>query len=186
MEKSLLIAGYGGQGILFMGKLIAYTAMLEGKKVTWFPSYGAEMRGGTANCTVVISDESIGSPVVQSPEILIIFNDASLKRFLPRLKKIGTLFYDSSLLILDSDPHSTCIGIEASRIASELGNTRSANMVMLGAVASITGLLEKSDIILALEDNTPQYRSNSIPLNRKALIKGFELKHSLLLETKEH
>src|SRR3989338_5832303 len=95
---SLLIAGFGGQGILFAGKLLAQSAMLEGRHVTWFPSYGAEVRGGTANCTVIISDEMIGSPVVRNPEILVVMNEASLDKFQPRLKSGGILIFESSLI----------------------------------------------------------------------------------------
>ena len=98
LEHKIMVAGFGGQGILFLGKLLAYSGMLENKEVTWFPSYGAEVRGGTANCTVIISDEMIGSPVVRNPEILIVMNEASLDKFQPRLKNGGILIFDSSLI----------------------------------------------------------------------------------------
>src|SRR5208283_1066042 len=98
MEHTIIIAGSGGQGILFLGRLMAYATMLEGKEVTWMPSYGAEMRGGTANCTVVISDEMIGSPVVRNPCILVVMNDASYSRFVCKLLPGGTLLYDSSFI----------------------------------------------------------------------------------------
>ena len=96
MEKRIIIAGSGGQGVLFFGKLLAYAAMLEGREVTWFPSYGAEMRGGTANCTVIISDSMIGSPVIGNPDVLVVMNDDSYRRFVEKLSPGGILIYDSS------------------------------------------------------------------------------------------
>ncbi len=121
--------------------------MIEGKDVTWFPSYGAEIRGGTANCTVIISDEMIGSPVVMSPDILIVMNRASLDRFSPRLGKKGLLFYDSSFIperITKKD--IIAIPVPATEMASTSGNTKSANMVMLGAFLSKTKLIEPKTI----------------------------------------
>ncbi|RPI36343.1 MAG: 2-oxoacid:ferredoxin oxidoreductase subunit gamma, partial [Nitrospiraceae bacterium] len=145
METRIMIAGTGGQGILFLGKAIAQAGMIEGKHVTWFPSYGAEMRGGTANCTVIMSDTMIGSPVVLNPDILIAMNGASVERFQPRLKKKGLLFFDSSL-INGAAFRSTviAIGIPATKLADAVGNTRAANMVMLGALLAETGILKKS------------------------------------------
>ena len=125
--------------------------MLDRKEVTWFPSYGAEVRGGTANCTVIISDELIGSPVIRNPDILIIMNDASFEKFHPQLKQNGLLIYDSSLLkkhSLRQDIDSE--GIPATEISSLLGNTKSANMVLLGALITKTALLSKASAFQAI------------------------------------
>lgn len=182
-EKSIVIAGFGGQGILFLGKVIAQAAMLSGKEVTWFPSYGAEMRGGTANCTVVISDELIGSPVVDKIDILIVFNDASFKKFSPRLKKEGLLFYDSSVIDTEvqKDPQifkdqgegaSGVIPIPATEISAEEGNTRGANMVMLGAFLAVTGLFKSEAVYQSLEEIIPPERKRLLELNKKLIERG--------------
>ncbi len=180
MEKGIIIAGSGGQGILLLGRLIAYTSMLEGRNVTWFPSYGAEMRGGTANCTVLISDEVIGSPVVQNPDILIVFNCLSLERFLPRLKREGTVFYDSSLVtpekcgrpgMLDGCLHS--VAVEASAEAARLGSIRFANMVMFGAFLRVTGLSGLSVSEEALRAILPDRHHDLIPGNLRAIERGY-------------
>lgn len=147
--------------------------MLDEKEVTWFPSYGAEVRGGTANCTVIISDELIGSPVVRNPDMLIIMNEASLRKFQPMLKEHGLLIYDSSLIkipLLRSDIISE--GIPATEIASRAGNTKSANMVLLGAYIAKTGLIRKSLASQALENSLPESKQKVIDQNKEAIIKG--------------
>ncbi|MBI4823447.1 MAG: 2-oxoacid:acceptor oxidoreductase family protein [Nitrospirae bacterium] len=172
---SILIAGSGGQGILFFGKLIAQSAMNEGKNVTWFPSYGAEMRGGTANCTVQVSDEVIGSPIVRNPDILIVLNKASMERFGSRVKKNGLLIMDSSLI--KETPLRQDIGIvkvPASDIAVSLGNAMSANMVLLGALIKETGIVNEDSAINALEELTSSRRTKTISLNKSAIKKGLQ------------
>jgi len=147
--------------------------MLDEKEVTWFPSYGAEVRGGTANCTVIISDELIGSPVVRNPDMLIIMNEASLRKFQPMLKEHGLLIYDSSLIkipLLRSDIISE--GIPATEIASRAGNTKSANMVLLGAYIAKTGLIRKSLALQALENSLPESKQKLIDQNKEAIMKG--------------
>ena len=147
--------------------------MLENKEVTWFPSYGAEVRGGTANCTVIISDELIGSPVVTNPDILIVMNDASLKKFQPRLKQNGLLIIDSSL-IKDSALRSDVevVDIPATEMSGKIGNTKSANMVLLGAAIARTGLLRDASVFKALKSSIPERRKNTIGVNKKAIIEG--------------
>lgn len=174
-EKKLLIAGSGGQGILFMGKVLAYAAMLSAMEVTWFPSYGAEMRGGTANCSIVISDEVIGSPVLRSTDILVVFNKASLERFIPFLIKEGILFYDSSLFEPTKSNGYKTYGIKASAAASELGDMKAANMVMLGAVTNVSNIVTQEILQLALSENTPEKRFKTFPLNSQAINKGFDI-----------
>ncbi len=171
----LIIAGFGGQGILFTGKLLVHSAMLEGKHVTGFPSYGAEIRGGTANCTVIISDEMIGSPVVRRPNSLLIMNEASMVRFESQLKPHGLLIMNSSLI--KNSPNRLdieVIKVKATDIAEELGNSQVANMVMLGALISKIGIINSNTIFKALWEIIPEHRKNIIPLNESAFKRGLE------------
>jgi 2-oxoglutarate ferredoxin oxidoreductase subunit gamma len=174
--KSALIAGSGGQGILFLGKLLAQGAMLAGKNVTWFPSYGAEMRGGTANCTVIISDEMIGSPIVWKPDIVVVMNEASKNKFESRLREGGLLLMDSSLVTKPPERQDVrAAGVPASDIAASLGNAKSANMVMLGALLSEEDLVGQDNVFRALEQLTPPRRMKSLGMNRDAIKKGMVL-----------
>jgi 2-oxoglutarate ferredoxin oxidoreductase subunit gamma len=146
--------------------------MLENKEVTWFPSYGGEMRGGTANCTVIISDELIASPIVKNPDILVVMNDQSLRKFQPRLRQKGILFFDSSLLknpglLSDID----VIGVPATDISRTIGNTKSANMVLLGALVAGTKLLKEQSTFDAIEDSM-DHRRELIAMNKKAVREG--------------
>lgn len=175
MEHRILVAGFGGQGILFLAKLLAYSGMIEGKEVTWFPSYGAEVRGGTANCTVIVSDEMIGSPVVRNPEILLVMNTASLNKFQPRLKENGLLLYDSSLIKnpeLRSD--IKVLGVPAGDIAATLGNMKYANMVMLSSLLAETKILEETSAVSALEELITGGKKKFLDANKQAIIKGRE------------
>ncbi len=168
-----MIAGFGGQGVLLAGKLLAYAGMIEGKHVTWFPSYGAEIRGGTANCTVIISSDEIGSPVVQSPSAMLILNDASFKKFEKRIKPGGQLFLNTSLVQEPSTRTDiTRIEVKANDIAEDLGDSRIANMVMLGAFLKITGVVSLESVLTALQKALPARRHALIPLNEKALKRG--------------
>ncbi len=146
--------------------------MLENNEVTWFPSYGAEMRGGTANCSVVISDELIGSPIITIPDILIIMNDASLEKFQPHLKPKGLLIFDSSLI---KDPELRndieIVRVPATEISRNLGNTKSTNMVMLGSFIAKTKLLKETSACKALENSMYRGMSN-IEMNKKAIREG--------------
>ena len=134
--------------------MLTCAGMLEGKEVTWFPSYGAEIRGGTANCTVIFSDEFIGSPIVANPDALIVMNDASLNKFLPRLKKGGLFLFDSSLIKqprLRNDVES--VAVPATEIAVGIGSTKSANMVLLGAFIGKTGVIALASVFEALSNS---------------------------------
>jgi len=153
--------------------MLAFGSMSENKEVTWFPSYGAEMRGGTANCTVIISDAMIGSPVVLSPDILVAMNKASLDKFLPRVRKKGLVFFDSSLSRLNgikSDILS--IGIPATKIASSLDGTKSANMVMLGALIAETGILKKSSITALFDKHSKSSGKEGPKINAASFLEG--------------
>lgn len=176
MEIRIIIAGSGGQGILFLGKLIAYAGMLEDKEVTWFPSYGAEMRGGTANCTVIVSDEMIGSPVIRNPDILIAMNEASYNRFAERLLPNGMLIYDSSLInIKNTRDRLKTIGVPATEVSASLRNTKAANMVMTGALVGFTNILSIDSVIHALDEITPSHRKESVNINRELIKRGYDL-----------
>jgi 2-oxoglutarate ferredoxin oxidoreductase subunit gamma len=147
--------------------------MIEGKEVTWFPSYGAEVRGGTANCTVVVSDELIGSPVAANPDILIVMSNASLNKFLPRLRQNGLLLFDSSLIkgsVTRTDIET--VGVPATEISSQTGNTKSANMVMLGAFIKKTGIFNEASIFEALENSMQGGKKNVIENNKKTVNEG--------------
>ena len=175
MYQDVMIAGFGGQGVLLAGKLLAYAGMLEDKQVTWFPSYGAEIRGGTANCTVVISSDEIGSPVVQHPAAMLILNDASFKKFEKRIKPGGVLYLNTSLVRERSVRSDICqIEMAANDIADELGDLRIANMVMLGAFLKKTGIIAIESVMAALKLALPERRHELIPLNMQALKRGME------------
>lgn len=176
MEKRIIIAGSGGQGILFFGRLTAYAAMLCGKEVTWFPSYGAEIRGGTANCTVVISDAMIGSPVVRNPDILVALNEASFRRFAGRLLPGGLLLYDSSLFAAAPLPEGVeALPVPASDIAASLNTPKSANVALMGALIAATNLLPLPAVFAALDEMTPAHRQYSLSRNKDLIQKGYQL-----------
>jgi 2-oxoglutarate ferredoxin oxidoreductase subunit gamma len=174
----VIMAGFGGQGLMFIGKLLAYCAMKHGLNVTWIPSYGPEMRGGTANCTVVISDDPIGSPVISAPEALIIMNNPSLEVFEPKLKGGGLLLVDSTLVTRKTKRKDIkVVAVPADDIAIKIGEKRAANMVMLGAYAARVRMISEKDIVegfKALFEGKAQY----LDANIKALEKGMNYSQS--------
>ncbi len=177
--EEVIIAGFGGQGIMLTGKLLAQTAMEAGKEVTYMPSYGAEVRGGTANCMVVIAEKQIACPVVGKPDSLIIMNKASLNKFGPRLKNGGLLIMNSSLI--DTEPQLDdsieIIPVPADELAVELGSQKSANMVALGAYLqkrSAAGGLTADGAAQALPDVLAERYHKTLPVNTKALRRGAE------------
>jgi 2-oxoglutarate ferredoxin oxidoreductase subunit gamma len=170
-----ICAGFGGQGVLSMGLNLAQAAFQEGKNVTFLPAYGAEIRGGTANCTVAISDEEIASPVASSPEFLVAMNRPSLVRFQNRVQSGGIFFINASLMEANvSRGDVDIVEVRANHIAEELGNAKVANMVMLGAFAAKTNLVSLSSLIDAMKE-TLTGKKRLIPINEHALRKGFEL-----------
>jgi len=180
MLEEVIIAGFGGQGVLSMGQLMAYAGMLEGKNVSWIPSYGPEMRGGTANCGVTISDEKISSPVVTEPSCAIIMNRPSLDKFEPAVKSGGLILVNSSLI--DQEVKRTDVTsymVPANDLAAELGNDKVANIILLGVYIELTGALSIDSIIESLKKVLPERRHNLIPLNRQALEKGAEFVHKV-------
>lgn len=175
MERGVIVAGFGGQGILLAGKILARAAMEQGFEVTWLPSYGPEMRGGTANCTVVIADEPVGSPIVDVPQILVAMNGPSLERFLPRVAPEGTVIVNSSLVPQDlGRAQAKMVLIPMNAIAHELGEPRSANMVALGAVVRELNLFPLEAVIAAMEEEFgARGRGKLVEVNRQALRRGF-------------
>jgi len=175
MLKQVIFSGFGGQGVLLAGQLLATAGLLEGREVTWFPSYGAEMRGGSANCTVVVSDQPIGSPVASRPELVLAFNQPALETFQGRVAQGGELIYNSSLAVILADlPQISAKAVPATEIAVGLGEARAVNLVMLGALWAATDLVGKESLLSALSEKLGQASPNLLAVNRKALEAGAE------------
>lgn len=173
MQTEILIAGFGGQGVLFAGQVLAYAALDEGMDVTWIPSYGPEMRGGTANCTVIVSDEEIGSPLVRNPRAAIVLNLPSLDKYERLVIPGGVLVANASLINRGpSRPDITSIFIPANEIAESLGDKRLTNMVALGALLSLMPVLSIEMIEKALENHLPERHRRLLPINFQALKQG--------------
>ena len=167
------MAGFGGQGIMVMGQVLATAAMLEEKSVVWHPSYGPEMRGGTAYCTVVISDQEIGSPIVSEFDSALILDQPSLPKFQETVKPGGHLFLNISLISEEPNRNDIqVVKIPANHIAEQVGDVRVANLAMLGALVQVTGLVSPDSIPQALRRVIPQRRHNLIPINQKAFEEG--------------
>jgi 2-oxoglutarate ferredoxin oxidoreductase subunit gamma len=175
MYQDVIIAGFGGQGVLLIGNLLAQAGMEQGLNVTFIPVYGAEMRGGTANCTVVLSDDPIGAPIVGRPLALIAMNGRSLMKFQPKLKPEGVQVVNLSLIdAADVDPKLRTVLIPVNSIAEEqIGNAKLANMVALGALVRATGCLELDTLHKALEQTIPARYHNLLSQNRAALEAGY-------------
>lgn len=176
MINEAVFAGFGGQGIMLMGQMIAYAGMYDGKNVSWFPSYGPEMRGGTANCSVVVSDEPVGSPVISEPNIVVAMNRPSLDRFEATMKSGGTLFYNSSLI--DVKPKRTdikVVAIPANDLAQELGNTKVANVIVLGAILKATKLVSTDNFMKVLQKTFGEKKQELLAINKAAFEKGIQL-----------
>jgi len=173
ISEKVIIAGFGGQGVMLMGQLLSYTATSQELNTLWFPSYGPETRGGTANCSVTISEHDVNSPVISTPDSIIIMNKPSLDKFQPKLKKDGHLFLNTSLvkeveLRTDVNVHN----IAANDIAIKLGNLKVANMVMLGAYLEVTQLFDPLKVLEILKKKFTGSKATLIDINRKALEAG--------------
>ncbi len=176
MLEEVVIAGFGGQGVMLIGRLLAYAGMLEGKNVAWMPSYGPEMRGGTANCTVIISSEEIASPVVPYPKSIIVMNKPSLDKFEPNVKKNGLIILNDSLIDQKVSRNDVSIvRVPANDVANELGNLKVANMVVLGTYVKKSGVVKLENIFKALEKTLAGRNQRLINLNKEALKQGTEL-----------
>ena len=173
-EVKILIAGFGGQGILFTGKAIAYAGLKNGKEVSWLPSYGPEMRGGTANCSVTISDSPIGSPIVSKPNVLIAMNLPSLDKYFNETESDGYIIYDSSLIDNKNSRDDVKIfGIPATKTASDNGLDGLANMIILGKVLKETGIMSFEQIKVSLTQMIPAKKQQLLENNIKAIELGF-------------
>ena len=176
MQQEAIISGFGGQGTLFAGQLLAYAAMEQGAFVTWIPSYGPEMRGGKARCTVIVADEEIGSPVVRRPSSAIVLNIPSMEAFEPAVKPGGTLIVNSSLIPQRSARNDIrVVYVPATDMAIELGNARLANVICLGALVQATGIVPLEALEQALANHLPERHRKLLGMNQEALRKGAEL-----------
>jgi 2-oxoglutarate ferredoxin oxidoreductase subunit gamma len=177
MLQEMIFAGFGGQGVLSMGTLLAYAAMKEGKEVSWMPSYGPEMRGGTANCIVNISDQPISSPIVNAYDVAIVFNQPSLKKFEPKVKKGGILIWESTTI--KEPPSRQDIKIypipAIEKATHDLKNVKVMNMLMLGVLLKINAIVKKESVLQALKETLPERHHHLIPLNKKAIDLGMTL-----------
>ena len=173
MQTEIIIAGFGGQGVLFTGQLLTYAAMDEGKEVTWIPSYGPEMRGGTANCTVVVSDDEIGSPMVSQPSAVIAMNLPSLNKYEAKVKTGGLLVVNESMIDREIPRDDIkVVLVKANDIAEELGDKHMTNMVLLGALIANLEVLPVRAIENALKGHLPQRHHKLLPQNYEALKRG--------------
>ncbi len=179
-QQEVTMAGMGGQGIMVIGQLLAHATVQEGGNVVWFPSYGPETRGGSAECTVIISSDEIGSPVISNPDTLIAMTQPLLDKFAHSVKAGGTIFVNSSLAE-PPDYRSDCriVAIPANDIATEVGNSKAANMVMLGAYVELQKPVKLESIKASMEDVLPEHNRRFIPVNNAALDKGIEFAANL-------
>ncbi len=175
MEDRILIAGFGGQGVLLLGNILCHAGMEEGKNVSWLPSYGPEMRGGTASCSVTLSEMEIGNPIVTSPDICIVMNQPSFDKYISTVRKGGKLFVNTSLINMGQTRGDIEIyDVPTADIAHEVGNLRTANMAMLGAVVKITAVVEQKSVSKALEEAFGERRKHLLPVNEQAMKLGGE------------
>ncbi len=176
MTEEIIIAGFGGQGVLSMGKILAYSALMEGKEVTWMPAYGPEQRGGTANVTVIISEERISSPILGSYDTAIILNQPSMTKFENRIKPGGTLIYDGYGI---SEPPTrkdiNIYRIDAMDAAAEMNNMKAFNMIVLGGLLKLHPIVEIGSVLKGLRKTLPERHHHLIPMNEAAIRKGMEI-----------
>jgi 2-oxoglutarate ferredoxin oxidoreductase subunit gamma len=173
MKEELIIAGFGGQGVLSMGKILAYSGIMQGAEVTWMPSYGPEMRGGTANVCVILSSERISSPIVQEYDTAIVLNQQSMDKFAPCVKRGGTLLYDPNGIINPSQRTDIAIySVAATQAAVQLGNAKVFNMIVLGAYLHVKPIVQLGDVVKGLEKSLPERAHRLIPINEQAIKQG--------------
>jgi 2-oxoglutarate ferredoxin oxidoreductase subunit gamma len=176
METSIIIAGFGGQGVLFAGQLLAYAGLDAGRHVSWIPSYGPEMRGGTANCTVIISDEPIGAPVVARPDIAVILNQPSFAKYEPLVKPGGLLVVNEAIIPARSVRDDIeAVYVAANTIAAELGSAKMLNVAALGALLARRPILPLTAVEETLASHLPADKAHLIEANRQVLRRGFEV-----------
>lgn len=176
MTQEIIIAGFGGQGVLSMGKILAYSGIMEDKEVSWFPSYGPEQRGGTANVTVILSDTPISSPIVNTFDVAIILNQPSLEKFESQVKPGGILIYDPNGII--HPPTRTDISIykiAAVDAATEMKNSKAINMIVLGGLLKVNPMVKLENVMKGLKKSLPERHHKLLPMNEQAIIKGMEI-----------
>ena len=174
MTTQILIAGFGGQGVLFAGKFIAYKGLLEGKQVSWLPSYGPEMRGGPANCSVIISDDPVGSPIVSTPDVLVVMNLPSLNKYENAAAKGAKIFIDSTLISRKVERDDVdAYYIPATQMANEAGIPTLANIIMIGKIIKESGVISHDDLMGALKKVVSAKRAELLDVNLKALEMGY-------------
>lgn len=176
MKQEIIISGFGGQGVLSMGKILAYAALMEGKEVTWMPAYGPEQRGGTANVTVIISDEPISSPILSKYDTAILLNQPSLDKFQPKVKEGGTLIYDS-FGILDRPTRADIESwhTNAMETAAEMQMMKCFNMFILGGYLKLHPIVKTESVMKALRKTLPERHHNLLPMNEQAILKGMDI-----------
>lgn len=176
MKEEIIIAGFGGQGVLSMGKILAYAGLMDNLEITWMPSYGPEQRGGTANVTVILSDSRISSPVLDSYDTAVILNQQSLDKFESKVKPGGTLIYDS--YGIHRPPQRTDINVyrvEAMEATFDMKNAKTYNMIVLGALLKIRPLVSVDSVMAGLKKTLPERHHHLLPLNRDAITRGMAL-----------
>ena len=173
MKKEIIISGFGGQGVLSMGKLLAYSGLMEDKEVTWMPAYGPEQRGGTANVTVIVSDERISSPILSKYDIAIVLNQPSLEKFEPKIKPGGILIYDGfGIINPPTRKDITIYRIDAMDKAAEMKNSKVFNMIILGGLLKVAPVVSNKGVEKALFKTLPERHHALIPLNMQAIEEG--------------
>ncbi len=176
MKSEIIIAGFGGQGVLSMGKILAYSGLMEDKEVSWLPSYGPEQRGGTANVTVILSDERISSPILNAYDIVVALNQQSLDKFESKVKPGGILIYDSyGINTPPTRTDITCHRIDATEATFELNNSKTYNMIVLGAMLKASPMVTIESVLKGLKKTLPERHWHLLPLNEQALNKGASL-----------
>jgi 2-oxoglutarate ferredoxin oxidoreductase subunit gamma len=176
MVKEIIISGFGGQGVLSMGKILAYSGLMEDKEVSWFPSYGPEQRGGTANVTVILSDERISSPIVNHFDIVIALNQPSLAKFEKTVKPGGILIYDpSSIIQLPDRTDISIYTVAATDEASAMRNSKLLNMIVLGGLLKIAPMVKLENVMKGLKKSLPERHHHLLPENEKAITRGMEI-----------
>jgi 2-oxoglutarate ferredoxin oxidoreductase subunit gamma len=180
MLEELIVAGFGGQGVLSLGMTLAYAGMVEGREISWMPSYGPEMRGGTANCITILSDNKISSPIVSSFDSAIVLNQPSMDKFAPLVKPGGLLLYEAGTILQPSTRKDiTIIGIQATKEALRMKNSRIMNMIVLGAYLHLKPVVSIDSVVEAMKKVLPEKYHHLLPINEDALEKGEELIHDL-------
>lgn len=176
MLQEIVISGFGGQGVLSMGKILAYSGMIENKEVSWFPAYGPEQRGGTANVTVIISDEAISSPIVNEFDIAIVLNQPSLDKFEEKVKPGGSLIYDGQGInkkVQRKDINVYCI--DAMDESLKMNNTKVFNMIIVGGLLKISPMVKLENVMLGLKESIPERHHHLLPINEQAILRGMEI-----------